>query len=386
VDDECTLIKLELGEGAGKFFEVSNSESDPEDTNPQPNGALGFGARSKTPQKSPGNLDPKKIKSKTKRDEASAMATTMREMINQMGNLSCSNQRVLERLGSLSDDQIKLKDKLSKLKFDNASSSSYCGRPSVTPTTNQEPPVVLANGARLPRKLYTQARSGEYVNLAEFSPNTEPSDIIESVMDESNQLVFRPKTVKKHIDSFLAWSTAWHGYEAILIDLDPTLYLQLAEYRMAIQRYDALYLWNSVYAYDTRHRVRLSVTGSFEFQNCNTNIFVMVLNAQSARPNTKACYYCKSLDHHVKECPFKKTESGESKSPKPRAYSSNSNANSQSAPSQSSYTGQSGKPSICFNFNEGKPCSKNCYRLHVCIGCGGPEARFRCPRCTSNQG
>jgi hypothetical protein len=185
------------------------------------------------------------------------------------------------------------------LKLNNVNSNNS-GRPSLNPPANQEPPVVLANGARLPRKLYLQARSGEYVNLAEISPNIEPSDILESVMDEStNQLIFRPKTVKKHIDSFLAWSTAWHGYEAILIDLDPSLYLQLAEYCMAIQRYDALYLWNAVYAYDTRHRVRLSVTGSFEFQNCNTNIFVMVLNVQSARPNTKACYYCKSLDHHV---------------------------------------------------------------------------------------
>jgi hypothetical protein len=59
VDDECTLVKLEIGNGAGKFLEVSNSESEPEDINLQFNGAQG-GAKPKTPSKSPS--DPKKPK------------------------------------------------------------------------------------------------------------------------------------------------------------------------------------------------------------------------------------------------------------------------------------------------------------------------------------
>jgi hypothetical protein len=103
VDDECTLVKLEHSDGGGKFFEVSNSESEPEDTNPQPNGAQG-GARMKFPI----NLDPKKSKQKSKREDVSTMAAMMCEMLHQMGSLSCSNQRVLEKLGSLVNDQSKL--------------------------------------------------------------------------------------------------------------------------------------------------------------------------------------------------------------------------------------------------------------------------------------
>ena len=99
-----------------------------------------------------------------------------------------------------------------------------------------EPPVVLVNGARVSRKTYQQALAGEYVNLSEFSPNTEPSDIMESVLDDtSHQLIFRPKSVKKNIDSYFAWSTAWYGYEALLVELRPDLYLQLSEYRISIQ-------------------------------------------------------------------------------------------------------------------------------------------------------
>ena len=51
-------------------------------------------------------------------------------------------------------------------------------------------PIALHNGARISKKTYLAARTGEFVHLPEFAPNTEPSTIMESVLDETTgQLV-----------------------------------------------------------------------------------------------------------------------------------------------------------------------------------------------------
>jgi hypothetical protein len=63
-DDECSMDVLELGDGNGKYLDVS--DSDLEDTNPPVNGA-GIGAKPKTPKGNP----PKPLK--VKKDGATAL-------------------------------------------------------------------------------------------------------------------------------------------------------------------------------------------------------------------------------------------------------------------------------------------------------------------------
>jgi hypothetical protein len=172
-----------------------SSESDPEDTNPLEQGA-GGGARNKTPKKQALKV------AKAKREEATAL--TLREVLHQMGNITCTNQRLMEKLDSMSVSHDRLQSEVGKLKADVVLGAG--SRPPAVlglPSTVQDPPVVLSNGARVPNKTYLQAKSGDYVNLSEFSPNTEPSDIMESHMDDTtNQLVFRSKSVKKNIDCY----------------------------------------------------------------------------------------------------------------------------------------------------------------------------------------
>jgi len=247
-----------------------------------------------------------------------------------------------------------------------------------------EAPLSLMNGARITKKVAQSAKAGEFADLLNFIPNNEPSNVMETVFDDTtSQVVFRQKTNKKHIDSFLTWSQAWAGYEELLIESAPQLYLKCAGYRLFIQKHNALYTWTAVTLYDQRFRHILSMTRSFDFEVVDTNIAFLVFNALSVRPNHKGCFRCGSLDHHQKSCPFssggpmEKAPSAPKRTTKP-SYSANSQS---TAPSTSSYS-YSRTREICFNYNSGKCAdSAACGRRHVCSGCGGPDPFFRCFRC-----
>jgi hypothetical protein len=252
-------------------------------------------------------------------------------------------------------------------------------------TTGPETPVSLMNGARITRKLVASAKAGEYVDLLNFVPNNEPSNIIESVIDDaSGQVVFRQKATKKNIDSFLTWSQAWAGYEELLIEYNHYFYLKCASYRLFIQRHNALYTWTAVTLYDQRFRHKLSMTSSFDFDIVDTNIAFLVFNSLSVKPNHKGCFRCGSLDHHQKACPFStggSLEKAQVTQKKPSRSSYSPSQNQSTGPPSSSYT-YSRARETCFNYNSGKCAdSATCGRRHVCSGCGGPDPFFRCFRC-----
>jgi hypothetical protein len=250
--------------------------------------------------------------------------------------------------------------------------------------TGPDTPVSLMNGARITRKLVTSAKAGEYADLLNFVPNNEPSNVMETVVDQAtSQVVFRQKTTKKNIDSFLTWSQAWAGYEELLMEYDHYLYLKCANYRLFIQRHNALYTWTAVTLYDQRFRHKLSMTRSFDFEVVDTNIAFLVFNSLSVKPNHKGCFRCGSIDHHQKSCPFptggslEKTQTTPKKASRP-SYS----PNYQNTGTPSSTYSYSRTREICFNYNSGKCADSGaCGRRHVCSGCGGPDPFFRCFRC-----
>jgi hypothetical protein len=339
-DEGCTLADAGPGYGLGVHEELSADESEQSEQEKLDIAGGGNGGN-------PGPTSPLKKKSPRKRSEAFAM----KELLIQMGNLACTVQKMSEETKSVSDAQKKQHADMKLLRSAIAASSkkpSVVTPPVVTPQllprpllappyhpASFNPPPVdnnaapeagagvatlqgtqnpgleqsipLPNGARISKKTFLSARAGDYINLSEFAPNSEPSSVMESVIDETTgNLVFKSKNIKRAIDCFLSWSRAWAGYESLLINMLPTLYQALADYRLFIQTCDAIYQWSAVTSYDQRHRHRTSLTNSVDFNTCSTDIYVCTLNANTVRPNPKTCYACGSIDHSLKDCPFQR--------------------------------------------------------------------------------
>ena len=174
--------------------------------------------------------------------------------------------------------------------------------------------------------------------------------------------------------------------------MQSSLYQPLSDYRIFIQSCDAIYQWSAVSSYDQRHRHRISMTNSLDFCTCSTDIYVCTLNANTIRPNPKSCYSCGSIDHNMKDCPFQRQQNRQPQPPK-RNYNnsappakSNTNSNQSFVPRTDAQAFGDGKPTICYNFNNGRCNSPACWRLHQCSGCGGPDPRITCPRCCAAKG
>jgi hypothetical protein len=268
--------------------------------------------------------------------------------------------------------------------------ATTCTSPCCASGTN-EAPVALTNGARVSRKVIVNAKAGEYINLIDFMPTSEPSNILETVIDEyTGQVTFKSKTVKKSIENFLMWTLAWSGYEELLLEADFSRYKSCVGYRLFIQKQNAVYNWAAVEQYDVRFRHNLSMSRSLDFNKTDTDLGFSIFNTTSLRPNPQGCFRCKSLLHHVRDCPFPEGSSVE-KTPNSQKNSSRGykNYNYDNAPprqnnNQSRFGNNYARSrEVCYNFNSGRCNDASvCGRLHVCSGCGGPDPLPRCRKCS----
>jgi hypothetical protein len=317
--------------------------------------------------------------------------TFLREIARQLGELtvnvaalmadkSVSDRRQFVTSSSAGSDVVP-----SSSSSGNVVASVQSSVPAAAPVDSEQ--VALTNGARVTKKLVKNAKAGEFIDLNELVPSNEPSNVMESSVDnETGNLIFKKKAIKKTIDNFLTWSLAWAGYEELILENNFQLYKNCCAYRLFIQKQNALYLWSAVDQYDVRFRHNLSMCRSFEFHKMDTDLGFSVFNAMSVRPSQQGCFRCKSLLHHVKDCPFPETASEKASFKKNKGSS-----NFSGAPSTNNYNSRGGfsysrGKEVCFNFNSGR-CSDPCPsgRLHVCSGCGGPDPMPRCKKCTPHQ-
>ena len=398
INDECTMTARSDNPAEPRYNDSPGSDSEDADKS-QDNPPSGSNPKPPATKKTPA----KKGKSDT--------AFALREVLHQLGNLSASVQKLNEETSVLTRNQTQFEADMTAIKMAATAANTgpqlpvlpaYAANPADhdpahVPAAHQgaglplvplqEQPVPLPNGARINRKTLAAARTGEFINLSEFTPNTEPSAIMESSLDDmTGQVIFKPKNLKKTIDNFLTWSRAWAGYEGLLITMNIALYQQLSDYRLFVQGCDAIYHWAAVSSYDQRHRHKLSLTHSFDFNICNTEIYVCTLNASSIRPNPKACFSCGSLDHHLKDCPFQRQGTSKNNSTQRKSLnypSQQPKPNPNFVPRSDSQAYGESKQVLCFNWNNGRCSNPACWRLHACSGCGGPDPRTTCPRCTN---
>jgi hypothetical protein len=297
----------------------------------------------------------------------------MQELANQVGKLSLNMLQLQSDLQTMKVNKDLLPD----------STHSAASR---HPVSMEEPGKIsgdtyecLPSGAKVTTKVLRAARSGECVNLVDFAPVLEPSNITETSLVDG-ELIFKPKRAVKLMDSFLLWSLAWRGYEEYLVDYDPSLYKQLVEYRIFIQTCAARYLWQAVYAYDVRNRSKHSMTRSLRFNHLDNDIYVTCMDSTTTRPNARSCARCKSIWHVTRDCPFPASHEVETSARQTPSNQTSSNSGN------SRQQGRRPSQQICFAWNSGRCHNNMCPRTHnVCQGCGGPDPITRCRTCVQQN-
>jgi hypothetical protein len=296
-----------------------------------------------------------------------ASSPVLEELSSQMGIMSLTMQQLQKDMASMKDD----KAGLSSLGAAGTVSTPALKMPGISMDDpkgdNYE---CLSSGA----KVLKAARSGECVNLVDFAPVLEPTNVTETSLVDG-ELTFKQKRAVRSMDSFLLWSLAWRGYEEHLVEGDPSLYKRLVDYRIFIQTCAAKYWWQSVYAYDVRNRSKHSMSKSFDFNRVDSDIYVTCMDSSTVRTNVKQCARCRSIWHVTRDCPF----------PACNEVETGSRSLAQQPSSKTGFVrpGRRYGQQPCFAWNSGRCFSSSCERLHVCQGCGGPDPISRCKNCNS---
>lgn len=208
---------------------------------------------------------------------------------------------------------------------------------------------------------------GAYIDLNNFTMSSEEETFyVPTNMDK----IQKPK---RRISSYHSWAAAWNIYEALLMEYNPTVYKQCAEYRNFILDCSTKYQWESVALFDIKHRVKLSASRSFNFGTIDHTLFITTFDASTIKKRG-ACFRCKRTDHLVKNCPFLEEMQT---APQPSATVKQSNTYQQSP-----FSVFNGKE-ICNKFQDAKCFYPECKRAHVCRICKGPAPYSRCRQCNA---
>ena len=315
------------------------------------------------------------------RPKSDLSVSLLREMMRQMGDMALSMEMMQKSLAAKQRDDAEFMAIMKK--------TGDGAQPPHDSTIAGAVASDSAIPAHITPKTVTAIKSGEYINLYDLLPSDSvPTNEMVALQNNDGTMSFQPKKIKKTVDNFDQWLSAWSLFEQILVMIRPTLYGKLTRYRQFVHTCDRKYQWYAVSIYDKRFRAKLAETRSFDYDSVDTTLYVSILDASAVKNDAKHCYRCKSILHRVSDCPFPATEkvgkdsqTGQIQPPNRFNNASRGRFGQQRTPERFLHDGKE----ICNNWQYDNCKYPHCNRAHVCKGCRGPTPQHRCATCTSGN-
>ena len=202
------------------------------------------------------------------------------------------------------------------------------------------------------------ALKGNYCLLEEFLPPvscTLDQNENETLMESATGIIsYKSKKSQQSITGFGTWLQAYLNYQHVMVRVHGLVaYYAMHDYISYIYDSDIKFQWDTVYAFDIRHRQRIGGK-TINMKAIDPLMVATTLDKVSVKDFAK-CTRCKSRNHCTDDCPLTVA-----------APPSGSKRN------RSSSRGKS-KDEICKKFNiAASSCSyQGCRRQHKCYGCKG---------------
>ena len=197
------------------------------------------------------------------------------------------------------------------------------------------------------------ALKGNYANLEEYLPAISCTLDInenETLMESASGILsYKSKRSQNSINDLGTWLQAYLNYQHVMVRVHGLVaYFAMHDYINYIYDSDIKFQWDTVQAFDIRHRQKISGK-TINMKAIDPLMVATMLDKVSVKDYAK-CTKCKSRHHSTEDCPLSSTQ-----------------------PSGTKRNRNKGKPKdeICKAFNT-KACTfQGCKRQHKCYGCRG---------------
>ena len=252
----------------------------------------------------------------------------------------------------------------------------------------QQPPSSSHSGSGQPiaGTVLKAVKAGAYVDFLDLLPRLKVKpdtcgDVISGTGDRKASA-----TQNVTIESFDSWLEAWNIYEALVMDVSPLRYKELARYRDVIQKANRKFVWSAVYNYDVQFRLSLTLNTSARFDTVDTTLYTTILDSSAVRREGVPCQRCKSPNHLVRDCLFRaKTALEENQGAKKISSRPRPDASQQHyAWKYDKWFTSNGKEGC--NLFQRNSCQQGteCKRAHVCKACRGEHSLADCKYVTGH--
>ena len=213
----------------------------------------------------------------------------------------------------------------------------------------------------LPDRTLRNALEGNYIQIDLFLENTsfdlEVGGALELVTGDNGFMACRPRRGRREVYNIISWLEAFENYTRLMANYHGLLlFNNMSAYKTMIIDFDRMYQWKSVAKFDMKQRGKKGGR-SIDFQNIDILLANRIMNNTVMKLEATRCDDCGGYDHIARACPFRGSSGAQSRSAGRHSISS--------APVHKQTSEK------CFNWNPLRCYESNCWRLHICRGCGG---------------